>query len=617
MGFPNAPHFGNNGFGNNGFGSSGNAGLSPVLDIGELGLNYDAAGGVLINDRSTVAYITDFEGNTKGCADSEIRYEGARRVENMFYNRNPSVTGSVTMVHLGDGVWEATATGPGNVRIGTTTLGNNNYTFVGAVDVKSESPIDVTLDVNDSGDITISLVSEFERFSTSGSTNNTFAFMDIGLTSGQVIQFKLWSFEDATSQSNQSPSKYLGDTIYNAGVPGVKYYDTLNANTVDVNGVVTEAEGEKIGLPIGMLHEGAYTNLCKNSEDLSVVGWTKLHVTIGVAAIEKGITLVEMIEETTVDAQSRVSRTIFQTAGDVCTVSCFAKAGTRDWVLLWANGSTDGILIRAWFNLSNGQIGISTGVSLISHTMEDMGDGVYRCSVSFSSITDAAILTIFGLSKGNGQTNIDGVAGDIGLYLGGMQFEIYSKATSYIKTEDVEVAREIDSMSIPLVIGQNFNQSKGALVFRVISKSGFPDIPPSTGLVTLSNSLVGPLYDHGSAGVAGYDGVNIIAFSVNDIVPSSGEFIFALTWDASTNTYSMSYSSNEGESWVDWKDATYDGAFSEAGVYNLFHAAYNVYNFKSLVIYDALVNDTLADTKAWLESNARRITGGATPMLHR
>ena len=65
-------------------------------------------------------------------------------------------------------------------------------------------------------------------------------------------------------------------------------------------------------------------------------------------------------------------------ASGVQTASLYAKAGTADYFAYYTSAG-----VSAWFNLSNGSIG-NTG-SNIDTQIEDVGNGWYRCSMSYNA----------------------------------------------------------------------------------------------------------------------------------------------------------------------------------------------------------------------------------------
>ena len=111
--------------------------------------------------------------------------------------------------------------------------------------------------------------------------------------------------------------------------------------------------------------------------------------------------------------------------GGVVSISVYAKAGTNDFV--YFRGVFGGIARRTWFNLSNGTVGTSQGISA---EMISMGDGWYRCVMILDHQT--AFEYYIGTSKTDGVPSYQGNNGYI--YIQNSQLEQGSYATSYIPT---------------------------------------------------------------------------------------------------------------------------------------------------------------------------------------
>ena len=92
--------------------------------------------------------------------------------------------------------------------------------------------------LSDAGTTAIASVStSWQRFSkTETCVGGSYGGVGIA-TSGDVIAIWWPQQEDVTGQSNQNPSEYvsvgvLSAPFHGAGVDGVKYFSTLNGNTV-------------------------------------------------------------------------------------------------------------------------------------------------------------------------------------------------------------------------------------------------------------------------------------------------------------------------------------------------------------------------------------------------
>jgi hypothetical protein len=78
-------------------------------------------------------------------------------------------------------------------------------------------------------------------------------------------------------------------------------------------------------------------------------------------------------------ANGRITQIVSQS--NVQSFSVYAKAGTDNWLKIQAwNGST---FYSSHFDLANGVIGIDT--NLIDSSIESIGSGWYRCTISFNA----------------------------------------------------------------------------------------------------------------------------------------------------------------------------------------------------------------------------------------
>ena len=172
-------------------------------------------------------------------------------------------------------------------------------------------------------------------------------------------------------------------------------------------------------------------NLLTYSEQLS--NWTNIQfvtVTDNVETAPNGTLTASRINETAVTNVHRLFLNPTVSANKH-TYSVYLKAGTRNWAFL----RLDGLLIeqRTWFDIQNGTIGTTSGDH--TATIEDAGNGWYRCSVSIAGTTyDTTPLAIIGLATANGVSNY---AGDVNeyIYAWGAQLVEGTNALPYQKTE--------------------------------------------------------------------------------------------------------------------------------------------------------------------------------------
>ena len=111
----------------------------------------------------------------------------------------------------------------------------------------------------------------------------------------------------------------------------------------------------------------------------------------------------------------------------VQTFSVFAKAGTYDWVYLrYANASP--VFYRgAFFDLSNGVVG-TIDANVIDAEIESVGDGWYRCSITYNQTISQLI--VYPVASDGGQ----GDSGTGNIYIQSAQLEAGLVATDYIET---------------------------------------------------------------------------------------------------------------------------------------------------------------------------------------
>ena len=107
----------------------------------------------------------------------------------------------------------------------------------------------------------------------------------------------------------------------------------------------------------------------------------------------------------------------------VFTQSVYAKAGSLNWVALQNSGISQTL---TWFDLQNGVTG-SAQSSVISHSITDVGNGWYRCEVTYNG--SSSTFRIFPSVSDN---NTSGTSGNI--YIQDAQLEQGLVARDYIET---------------------------------------------------------------------------------------------------------------------------------------------------------------------------------------
>ena len=226
--------------------------------------------------------------------------------------------------------------------------------------------------------------------------------------------------------------------------------------------------------------EPSRTNLLTYSEELS--NWTNIqNVTVTDKDIisPNGSQNASRINETAVNGVHRLflNPTV---ASAKHTFSVFLKAGTRKWAYLRLDGGT--FEPRTWFDLENGVLGTVNSDHIAS--IEDFGNGWYRCSVTIAGTTyDTTPLGIIAITTGN---NVYSYAGDVNeyIYAWSAQLEQGSYATSIINTSGSAVTRVADVCN-NAGNDQVFNDNEGVLY---VETKGFTDLLTQSNYIQLSKN---------------------------------------------------------------------------------------------------------------------------------
>ena len=211
------------------------------------------------------------------------------------------------------------------------------------------------------------------------------------------------------------------------------------------------------GSPLGLLLEGASTNLLTQSNAFATSPW---------ALLVSGETLTQ--NATGPDGATNSAWTAspgsfggsglnayYQngTFNTGSTFSVFAKAGTATWAYLIAIDASSNF-VGTTFNLSAGAIGTqnialagTTSIVLTNGKIESYANGWYRISTTITGA--AASIILFGASDVDGTVGGRYPAcaiGHTGLFFGA-QFEALPFPTSYIPTTSATASRAADSLS--------------------------------------------------------------------------------------------------------------------------------------------------------------------------
>ena len=246
------------------------------------------------------------------------------------------------------------------------------------------------------------------------------------------------------------------------------------------------------GESLGLLVEEARTNLVLRSEEFDDVAWTKTNSTITANTVVSpdGLTTGDSITSSA-GLLGSVVQAISQTTGTAYTFSAFAKADQYTFCQLRITGTVVGTITRAYFNLTTGTI---TGTVNCTASITPVGNGWYRCSITYTTI-----LTATASPRVYGQVDAADTVGDgtSGIYIWGAQMEAGAFPTSYIPTTTATVTRAADVASIT---GSNFsswyNQAEGT-VFAEFTAAAYNTASLAISDGTNNNRI---MIDRGSTG---------------------------------------------------------------------------------------------------------------------
>ena len=214
-----------------------------------------------------------------------------------------------------------------------------------------------------------------------------------------------------------TPNAYKEDVLYSV-VPNDRSGD------LDVVRATTATRVNADGLI-----EVVPKNLLSYSEQFDNINWSKANLSVIVNATTSPSGLIDadkLVENIGLSSRSLIVPTISIT-GNV-TLTVYAKPSGRDWIIV-----RDAFGFGKYFNIANGTIGNNYGSAPISSSINDAGNGWYRCSITTNAVSGTRPNVLL---SDNGITEVYIGDGTSGVYLWGAQLEANSTATSYFPTTD-------------------------------------------------------------------------------------------------------------------------------------------------------------------------------------
>ena len=204
----------------------------------------------------------------------------------------------------------------------------------------------------------------------------------------------------------------------------------------------------------------ARVNLLTKTEQFDNSDWTKFASTVTPNSITApdSTTTADLIIPSVVNTFHLVSQSIITSFTSSYTLTVYAKAAGYNFlqVLLAQTGGAN--YVEGIFNLSNGTIE-ATGRTLNwtgTRTIEDVGNGWYRCSVIVNSIPSGISLSSqFGvLNTNDGNASFAG-NGTSGVYLWGADLRLTNQGVNLPVYQRVNTSTDYTSTGFPIYIKPN------------------------------------------------------------------------------------------------------------------------------------------------------------------
>lgn len=175
---------------------------------------------------------------------------------------------------------------------------------------------------------------------------------------------------------------------------------------------------------------GGRRNLLTYTEQFDNAAWLKTRSSVtpnSTTAPDGTLTADTLVEDATASSTHYISQTS-DGATATRTYSIYAKANTRSWIWLYIGGANQG----KFFNLSTGVVGNDVVGAPSAATIQNAGNGWYRCSIT---VTGTHTNAWVGLSEDGTTISYTG-NGTSGAYIWGTQLELGSTATAYQRVTD-------------------------------------------------------------------------------------------------------------------------------------------------------------------------------------
>lgn len=255
------------------------------------------------------------------------------------------------------------------------------------------------------------------------------------------------------------------------------WLDAADSSTVTLNGSTVSQWNDKSGNGRNAVQAtaanqpgwGRAQNLFAYSEELNQSSWSKVAATINVDTIiaPDGTLTADKVEETATTNFHMARGPTWTFANNTqYTISGYFKAGERTLIQLAALvGGVGGSDV--YLNLSNGTLTNQGGTGWVTNgsSVESVGNGWYRASLTFTTTTGGSGFIDYRLAPSVGTLSYAGTAG-FGAYMWGLQIVIgplqpYQKTTSAAQTLSTGLNGKA-TMAWPDVLNNRFMETSAS-----------------------------------------------------------------------------------------------------------------------------------------------------------
>lgn len=254
------------------------------------------------------------------------------------------------------------------------------------------------------------------------------------------------------------------------------HYDSPSSKLVRDNtgqyaaGTTLRCDHDADGVPLGLRHEPARTNVLLYSQDFSNAAWSKTDTTVtaNATAAPDGATTADLLTEGTAGTAAIYQDGTMTSASAAVAGSIFLKpSANNSWVrvVLSSNDFVSGV--NVWVNISTGALGtvaIRGTATAVHAEVEKAKNGFWRLMLgaTFPAAVSGARIYFYSASADNSTTRVNNAA----YYAWQAQAELGEFASSPIPTTTGAVNRAADNIYL-LTSEIPYDATKGTLYARV------------------------------------------------------------------------------------------------------------------------------------------------------